>query len=101
MRRGTGPTLKFTTPYAASIIEYGYITFDQRGKTVFEARLSDANVTVMDNAIKITLTQEQTLSLSTAVPCEVQIRAVLTSGKPVASNIPKIPVCRILKEGTI
>ena len=33
MRRGTTPTLTFTTPYAADLVESGYITFNQRGNT--------------------------------------------------------------------
>lgn len=101
MRRGTTPTLTFTTPYAADIIESGFLTFEQRGAVVLDIPLSDSSVTVSDNAIAVTLTQEQTLAMSIAAPCEAQIRAILTSGKAVASNIVEIPVCAILKDGEI
>lgn len=101
MRRGTTPTLTFTTPYAADLIQSGYITFEQRGTDILDVALSDPSVTVADNAISITLTQEQTLAMTTAAPCQAQIRAVLTSGKAVGSNIVLIPVCAILKEGVI
>ena len=101
MRRGTTPTLTFTTPYEADIIESGFITFQQRQVNVLDVALSDPSVTVADNSISITLTQEQTLSFSTAAPCEAQIRAILASGKAVASNIVDIPVCAILKDGEI
>lgn len=101
MRRGTTPTLTFTTPYAADLVQSGYITFQQRGVNVLDVELSDPTITIADNAISITLTQEQTLSFTTAAPCEAQIRAILTSGKAVASNIVCIPVCAILKDGEI
>lgn len=101
MRRGTTPTLTFTTPYTADLIVSGYITFKQRGAIVLDVPLSNLNVEVADNAISITLSQEQTLAMTTASPCAAQIRAILTSGKAVASNIVEIPICAILKEGTI
>lgn len=101
MRRGTTPTLTFTTPYAADLIESGYLTFQQRGSNVLDLPLSDSTITVADNAISVTLTQEQTLSFTTAAPCEAQIRAVLASGAAVASNIVQIPICAILKDGEI
>lgn len=101
MRRGTTPTLTFTTPYEAAMIESGYITFNQRGTTVLDLALDDPSVTITDNAISVTLTQEQTLAMTTAAPCEAQIRAILTSGKAVASNIVMIPICAILKDGEI
>ena len=101
MRRGTTPTLTFTTPYEAAIVQSGYLTFKQRGTIVLDLPLSDSSITVADNAISVTLTQEQTLAMTTAAPCEAQIRAILTSGAAVASNIVDIPVCAILKEGEI
>lgn len=101
MRRGTTPTLTFTTPYEANLVESGYLTFQQRGTNVLDVPLSDPTITVADNAISITLTQEQTLSLTTAAPCAAQIRAVLASGAAVASNIVQIPICAILKDGEI
>ena len=101
MRRGTTPTLTFTTPYTADLIQNGYITFQQRGTNVLDVPLSDPSVTVEDNAITITLTQEQTLSFTTAAPCAAQIRAILTSNKAVASNIVQVPICAILKDGEI
>lgn len=101
MRRGTTPTLTFSTPYAAELIASGYITFKQRGAIILDVPLSDNSVTIQDNAISIDLTQDQTLVMTTADECKAQIRAVLESGKAVASNIVEIPVCAILKEGEI
>lgn len=101
MRRGTTPTLTFTTPYEAAMVQSGYLTFKQRGAIVLDLPLSDPSITVEDNAISCTLTQENTLAMTTAAPCEAQIRAILASGSAVASNIVDIPVCAILKDGEI
>lgn len=103
MRRGTTPTLTFTTPYAANLISDGYITFDQRGQTVVEKRLTDAGVTIADNSIAVVFTQEETLAFNAnpSAPAQAQIRAILTDGSRTASNIVEIPICRILKDGEI
>lgn len=101
MRRGTTPTLTFTTPYEASLISSGYITFKQRGAIVLDVPISDDSVTVEDNSIAITLSQEQTLAMTTADNCAAQIRLILGEGKAVASNIVEIPICAILKDGEI
>ena len=51
MRRGTTPTLTFTTPYAADIIESGFISFAQRGTDMLDVALSDEAVTIGDNVM--------------------------------------------------
>ena len=99
--RGTTPTLTFTTPYAAALIDRGYVTFKQRDKLVVDLPLSSPQVAVLDNAIKVTLTQAQTLSFNENLPCKVQIRAVLTSEKAVKSKSVDIPLDEVLKEGII
>ena len=101
MIRGTTPTLTFTTPYPADLVQSGFITFKQRGAIVLDVPLSDPSVIVKDQAISIALTQDQTLEMTTAAPCEIQIRAILESGKAVASNIVSAPIGAILKEGEI
>jgi hypothetical protein len=82
-------------------VQSGFITFQQRGVNVLDVPLSDPTITIADNAISITLTQEQTLAFTTAAPCAAQIRAILASGKAVASNIVQVPICAILKDGEI
>lgn len=101
MRRGTTPTLTFTTPYAAELVESGYISFSQRGTDVLDIPLSNQAVTIADNSISVTLTQEQTLAFTTSDVLKIQIRAILASGKAVASNIVTDSVCPILKDGEI
>lgn len=101
MRRGTTPTLTFTTPYAADLVESGYISFAQRGADVLDISLTDPAVTIEDQSISVTLTQKQTLMFTTADTVKIQIRAILASGKAVASNAVEDKVCPILKDGEI
>lgn len=99
MRRGTTPTLTFTTPYNADQVQDGYITITQ-GCLVIEHQLSDASVTVDDKEISLVLSQAETLSLDKG-NAKVQIRAMLTGGKKVASDIIVFKVGEILKDGEI
>ena len=99
MRRGTTPTLTFTTPYDADQVQDGYITITQGGLRI-EHALADADVTVADNEIQLVLSQAETLSLDKG-NAKVQIRATLTGGKKVASDIIVFKVGEILKDGEI
>ncbi len=103
MRRGTTPTLTFTTPYEASlwVLERSWITFEQRGMILFSIRLDDESVNVTDNAVTVTLTQEQTLSMTTADELSIQIRGIVGENKAVGSNVVQDTVCPILKDGEI
>ena len=62
--------------------------------------LADAAVTVADNEIQLVLSQTETLSLDKG-NAKVQIRATLTGGKKVASDIIVFAVGEILKDGEI
>ena len=101
MRRGTTPTLTFTTPYEANIITGGFISFRQHRRNVLDIPLTDPSVTVEDNSIAVTLTQEQTLAFDATDQARAQIRATLVSGKAVASNIVSVPIGAIIKDGVI
>lgn len=101
MRRGTTPTLTFTTPYEADIITGGFLSFWQHRRIVLDISLTDPSVTIEDNAISVTLTQEQTLAFDAEDIARAQIRATLMSGKAVASNIVAIPIGAIIKNGVI
>lgn len=101
MIRGTTPTLKFKTPYSASLVSGGFITFSQRGSVVIDKPIDDESVTVSDNSVQVELTQKETLSLTTVDVCKIQVRLVLASGKRAASNVLEVPVGMILKDGEI
>ena len=101
MRRGTTPTLKFSVPYTIDDISSGYITIS-RADTVFaEYELTDERVEIIDNAILLSLTQEDTLAYNSRVTYSTQLRLILTNGDVVASNIVTFKVGSILKNGTI
>lgn len=103
MRRGTTPTLTFTTPYTAAEITIAYVTFSQRGAVILDKEMGDSGIVVSDYEISVTLTQEESLAFSAlpSAPVKAQIRAVLANGDAVASNIVEFPACPILKEGEI
>ena len=101
MRRGTTPTLIFTIPYAASMIESGFITFAQRGVVCLEKRIDDEAVELDDYQIQVFLTQNDTLAMTDAAELKIQIRLKLTKGIAVASQVMKTKVGEILKGGVI
>lgn len=99
MYRGTTPTLTFNLPFAASTLSAAYITFAQFGASVFEKALTDC--TASGQALTVTLTQSDTLLLNATEKVEIQIRGKTTDGEVIASNIMRVPVDRILKDGEI
>ncbi len=102
MRRGTTPTVTYTTPFEADAVAGGYITFKQEtGDLQIDIPIEDEAVTVTDNQIAVELTQEQTISLSDDEKCRTQLRLILSNGEVVASNIVKFKVDEILKDGVI
>ena len=101
MRRGTTPTLKFSVPYTQEEINSGYITI-ARANTIFaEYELTDERVEIIDNAILLSLTQEDTLAYNSRVTYSAQLRLILSNDEVVASNIVTFKVGSILKNGTI
>lgn len=101
MIRGTTPTLEFTLPFDTSLIAELYITITQNGATALEKTLSDCNCNGM--SVSLTLTQEDTLRLEQKPysDSEMQIRVRTVAGEALASNIMRIYVGRILKDGVI
>lgn len=101
MIRGTTPTLEFTMPFDTSLIAELYITITQNGATALEKTLSDCNCN--DTSVSLTLTQEDTLRLEQKPysDSEMQIRVRTVAGEVLASNIMRIYVGRILKDGVI
>lgn len=101
MIRGTTPTLEFTLPFDTSLIAEMYITITQNGTTTLEKKLSDCNCS--GTSVSLTLTQEDTLRLEQKPPLdgEMQIRVRTIAGEALASNIMRVSVGRILKDGVI
>lgn len=99
MYRGTTPTLTFNLPFATAALSEAYITFAQFGASVFEKTLTDCTAGVQ--ALTVTLTQSDTLLLDATEKVEIQIRGKTVDGEVIASNIMRVPVERILKDGEI
>ncbi len=104
MTRGTTPTLEFQLPFAANIIDVLSVAFSQKtqpyspAQLVLEKSLTDC--TLSGQSVMLTLTQEDTLKLDAAQDVEIQLR-ILSNGSALASQIIKIPVGRILKDGVL
>lgn len=107
MIRGTTPTHTFTLPndLKALTISALYITYAQYGKTVLEKTLEDVKIT--DGVIACTLTQADTLAFKAVdqyCGCDkvaIQVRMKTSDGTAMASDIMRIPVQDVLKDGEI
>lgn len=101
MIRGTTPTLEFTLPFDTSSIAEMYITMSQNDKVVLEKSMADCRCS--RKAITLNLTQEDTLKLEQKpdAQAEIQIRIRTKEGEALASDIIRVYVGRILKEGVI
>ena len=107
MTRGTTPTHTFTLPdnLKTATISALYITYAQHGTTVLEKTLSD--VTINDGVIICALTQADTLKfevLDQHCGCDkvaIQVRMKTSDGAAMASDIMRIPVQDVLKDGEI
>lgn len=96
--RGTTPTNTFKT--SVSLVGARiYVTYTQAGETVFEKTNEDMQVT--DDAVIVTLSQEDTLALDATKMVEIQIRYINSDGVADASNIITTSTKRILKDGEI
>lgn len=99
MYRGTTPTLDFTIPFDTELISELYLTFSQKDKPLFEKQKSDCKCE--SNVISVRLSQEETLKLDDAYSVEMQMRVKTTEDEVLASEIIKVSVSQILKDGVI
>lgn len=100
MRRGTTPTIDISTDIDLSHAEVVYLTFSQGGTVVLEKELQD--LTIDSRTISCVLSQADTLKFSTGDKMlRCQIRARLSDGTALASNVFSIGVKEILKDGEI
>jgi len=99
MRRGTTPAIVLTVDMDISSWTV-YVTLKKGAKilTLENERLT-MDYANSKTSIAFALTQQETLDFSTGT-CEVQVRAI-HEGTAIATDIEKIDVARILKEGVI
>ena len=96
--RGTTPTNYFNVDLDLTEAASIYITYAQNDDVVFEKEKSD--ITITPERLSVMLTQEDTLKLDEGEVL-IQIRARLSDGTAVASNIVKTTAGRILKDGVV
>ena len=99
MRRGTTPTHTFTTSVDLTAAEVLFMTYKQAGKIIVEKSIEDIGVETDKLIVK--LTQEDTLAFADIGQVEIQCRRKFEDDTAIASDIIRVPVCRILKEGEI
>ena len=99
MRRGTTPTHIFKTKVDLRDAIEMFITYKQNSEIKVEKTIAD--ITIEEEQLTTTLTQEETLEFSTLGSVEIQVRVKFADGKALASNIIKRPAGAILKEGII
>ena len=109
MKQGTTPSLSLGTPYEPELwnLQRSWATFEQRGENLFSLRFDSEAITITAREAKpgskvvVTLTQEQTLTMTTADTLKIEIRGIIGENKAVGSYILEIPVCKALKGGVI
>lgn len=103
MIRGTTPTHVFKTNVDLTDVSELYITYEQ-GITTLEKSLPDCEIETVDekSTITVKLTQNETLKFAdSGYMADVQIRVKYMDGSVLASNIIRVPISRILKDGVI
>ena len=98
MYRGTTPTFTFKLPMDGTTLTKLAVTFRQDGMDAIERELADCVVTA--DSVTCTLTEAETLRLQAGRTLEIQLRAGVGTAR-MASQIFRIPVARILKEGML
>lgn len=99
MRRGTTPTHIFTVEFDTSEITLLNVAYSQDGEVVVEKSLDDC--TIEPNKIIVNLTEEDTLKFTNLDSIvEIQLRVGIGDAR-YASDIIKVRVGRLLKDGEL
>lgn len=96
MIRGTTPTHTFNLPIDTKTIKTVRISYKQKDTVVFEK--TEKDVTMLSTAIKLKLSQEDTLLLKQNTPVQIQLKVLTSDDVVMASPIKTIPVEVILNE---
>lgn len=102
MRQGSTPTEIFTTDIDLATVKTLWLSFEQ-GNIKFTKELSD--ITILPETehkkFSVTLTQEETLSLSHMLKVNIQLRVLTYDGVAMVSQIISRDVGRVIKGGII
>lgn len=98
MFRGTTPTFTFSLPIDTDQIAEAWITIKQ-ANILINKTLADCEVA--ETSLSVTLSQEETLSLSSGFQTCIQLRVLLNSSTALATPIYTVDTQQILKDGVI
>ncbi len=98
MRRGTNPIINIEVNIDIDLITEGYVTFKQGDVTV-EKTISECSLE--NSCICVQLEQEDTLSFKAGLAVQVQARLKLSDGTICATDINRLQVQDVLKDGEI
>lgn len=102
IRRGCTPVIcyelldKDDAPFDMSLIKNMTLTLSQFDKVIVKKEMID--LTVKENVVSYTLTQEDTLKISTNTFVEIQLKLQLLSGLVYATDVSKRSAKQILDE---
>lgn len=102
MIKGTTPSLVFNLPFLASLIKSAEIIVryvDGVKEVLIEKTLADCELG--ETSIATVLTQEETLQLPAPSTVDIQLRVLTTDDTALATEVYKVRVKRLLKEGVI
>ncbi|MDR0671879.1 MAG: hypothetical protein LBF64_06155 [Oscillospiraceae bacterium] len=101
MRRGTTPAHVFKTKLdlTPENVEKLFITYAQNGSVRVEKTLADA--VLAEKSVAVSLTQADTLRFDPDTIVSIQIRVLFADGTAIASNVLRVPVEIVLKDGEI
>ena len=98
IRRGTTPTIHFTTTVEQTDVSSLYITFMQGNDIILER--NETEITWDETGLYVVLTQDETLKFTPGL-ANVQIRAKMVSTLATATQILPLMVETVLKGGVI
>lgn len=97
--RGTTHDFEFDLGADLSEVSYMWVTVSQFGREIFTKDLDD--ITIDGSAVKLHLTQENTLALKPKMYAYIQIRYLLNDGNAEITETIKRNVQDCLKDGVI
>lgn len=102
MYRGTTPTIaiKLNTDIKLESLKQIWVTFDNGGGKVITKSIEDVVIDTDSQKLKVSLTQEETLSF-TGASIDIQVRILTDTDVALATPIKSLPVSRVLEGGII
>lgn len=96
MGRGTTKTHSFKLPFDGKTIKKVRVVYAQNGNILFKKVVDGAEI--VDNTIKVKLSQEDTFAFASTAPVEIQLRFLFVNDDAKNSDIIKTSVARCLDD---